>query len=88
MDARMFIVRRFDAPMLDVGRWTLETLDIGPLDVVHHVGRCTFGCSDVRMLDLGRCTLDVVGLCWTLLDFGRWDAGRWTLDVGWAVGCW
>ena len=35
MDARMFIVRRFDARMLDVGRWTLLDFvgrwDIGTL---------------------------------------------------------
>ena len=89
MDARMFIVRRFDARMLDVGRWMLETLDIGPLDIGRWTlgaGRCmldgtsrwtlTFGCT----FGCSNAPLDAVGRwvgrCW--MDF----VGLWTLDVG------
>ena len=77
MDARMFIVRRFDAPMWDVGRCTSRwTLYVGLH--VRLFGRSDVGCGTLH-----------VGRCWTLLDFvGLWTLGRWTLDVGCWLGRW
>ena len=66
---------------LDVGRCMLDVVHHGTLYVRLYVRLSNARTLDVRMLDVGRWTLDVVGLCWTL-DVGRWTVGpldRWTL---------